>query len=217
MILRRGHLAVHGRRNPFVAHEGILPMAVMVAACVLLIRYYNPWSALVPGTIFVFMYLLFRDPLRDVPPVALGVVSPADGEVVAVTTTDKCVVQGEAHLIRIRINSLGTYTARSPIEGKVMDLHSSVQGVGPDCPANALWVQTDEGESVVLQFQGYRFGLAPRSFVRYGERVGQGDRCAYLRLAEFAEVYMPIDGKVLVEPGQRVVAGTDLIGTVPHP
>jgi phosphatidylserine decarboxylase len=192
-------------------------MAVMVAACVLLIRYYNPWSALVPGTIFVFMYLLFRDPLRDVPPVALGVVSPADGEVVAVTTTDKCVVQGEAHLIRIRINSLGTYTARSPIEGKVMDLHSSVQGVGPDCPANALWVQTDEGESVVLQFQGYRFGLAPRSFVRYGERVGQGDRCAYLRLAEFAEVYMPIDGKVLVEPGQRVVAGTDLIGTVPHP
>lgn len=191
-------------------------MLVMATACVLLILYYNPWSALVPGIIFAFMYLLFRDPLRVVPPVALGVVSPVDGEVVAVETTDKCVIQGEAHLIRIRINGLGTYTARSPVEGKVMDLHSSVQGVGPECPANALWVQTDEGDSVVLQFQGYRFGLAPRSFVRYGERIGQGHRCAYLRLAEFAEVYMPIDGKVLVEPGQQVVAGTDPIGTVPH-
>ena len=217
MILRRGLLAVHGRRNPFVAHEGILPMVLAVAACVLLIRYYNPWSALVPGTIFVFMYLLFRDPLRDVPPVALGVVSPADGEVVAVATTDKCVVQGEAHLIRIRINSLGAYTARSPVEGKVMDLHSSVQGVGPDCPANALWVQTDEGDNVVLQFHGHRLGLAPRSFIRFGDRIGQGHRCAYLRLTQFAEVYMPIDGRVVVEPGQSVVAGSSLIGTVPQP
>ena len=70
------------------------------------------------------LFLLFRDPRRDVPPVALGIVSPVDGEVVEVETTDRCVVQGEAYRVRIRINALGTYTARSPIEGRVMDLHS---------------------------------------------------------------------------------------------
>lgn len=192
-------------------------MVLVAAAGILLIRYSNPWFALAPGVLLVLMFLLFRDPLRSGPSVALGVISPTDGEVVAVETTDKCVVQGEAHLIRIRINSLGTYTARSPVEGKVMDLHSRAEGVGPECPANALWVQTDEGDSVVLQFSGYRFGLAPRSFIRFGERIGQGHRCAYLRLAQFADVYMPIDGKVLVKPGQRVIAGIDLIGTVPHP
>jgi len=208
---------VHRKRNPFVAGEGVLPMLLMVFAAVLLIRYYNPWFALIPATIFVFMYFLFRDPIRRGPSVALGVISPTDGEVVAVDTTDKCVVQGDAHRIRICIDSFGTYTARSPIEGKVMDLRSHLQGVGSDCPANALWVQTDEGDDVVLQFNGYRLGLAPKSFIRFGERLGQGHRCAYLRLAQFAEVYMPIDGKVLVEPGQRVVAGRDVIGTVPHP
>jgi phosphatidylserine decarboxylase len=208
---------VRGKRNPFIAAEGVLPMLVVAAAGVLLMRYTDPWYGLMPGVILVLMYLLFRDPIRATPPVALGVLSPVDGEVVAVATTDKCVVQGEAHVIRIRIDSLGSYTARSPIEGKVMDLHSSVQGVGPDCPANALWVQSDEGEDVVLQFHNYRFGFAPRSFIRFGERIGQGGRCAYLRLAQFAEVYMPIDGKVLVEPGQKVVAGSDVIGTVPHP
>ena len=192
-------------------------MFVMLAAVVVLIRYFDPWYALLPAVILVFMFFLFRDPIRIGPSVALGVVSPVDGDVVAVDTTDKCVVQGDAHRVRLRINSLGSYTARSPIEGKVMNLHSGVHGVGPDCPANALWTQTDEGDDVVLQFQGYRLGLAPRSFIRYGERIGQGQRCAYLRLAQFAEVYMPIDGKVLVEPGQRVVAGQDLIGTVPHP
>lgn len=192
-------------------------MLLVVAVGVLLFRYVGPWPALVPGILFVLMYLLFRDPLREVPSVALGVVSPADGEVILVETTDKCVVQGNAHRIRIRVSSLGTYTARSPIEGKVLDLHSREEGVGPECPANALWVRNDEGDDVVLQFGGYRLGLAPRSFIRFGERIGQGHRCAYLRLAKFADVYMPINGKVLVEPGQQLKAGTDLIGMVPHP
>lgn len=208
---------MHGRRNPFVATEGVLPMLLMAVLAVVLIGYYDPWLALVPVILLVFMFLLFRDPLRDVPSVALGLVSPVDGEVVLVEKTDRCVVQGEAYRIRIRINSLGTYTARSPMEGRVMNLHSSVEGVGPDCPANALWIRNDEGDSVVLQFHGYRLGLAPRSFIKIGERVGQGHRCAYLRLARFAEVAMPIEGKVLVEPGQCVSAGADLIGTVPHP
>lgn len=205
---------VHGKRNPFIAQEGILPIVLVVAVGVAIIRYSNPWFALAPLILVVLLFLLFRDPAREVPSVAMGVISPADGTVEVVETTDKCVVQGEAHRIRIRVNSLGTYTARSPVEGKVMDLQSAAEGVGPDCPANALWVQTDEGESVVLQFLGYRFGLPPWSFIRYGERIGQGHRCAYLRLAQFADVYMPITSKVLVKPGQQVVAGEDLIATL---
>ena len=208
---------MHGRRNPFIASEGVLPMLLMAVIAVLLARYYGPWHALLPVVLLALMFLLFRDPTRDVPSVALGLVSPVDGEVVLVEKTDKCVVQGEAYRIRFRIDSLGTYTARSPMEGRVMNLHSSTEGVGPDCPANALWVRNDEGDSIVLQFHGYRLGLAPRSFIKIGERVGQGHRCAYLRLAQFADVYTPIAGKVLVEPGQRVTAGSDLVGSVPHP
>ncbi len=208
---------MHGRRNSLVASEGVLPMLFMAVGAVLLFRYYEPWSALLPTVLFVLMFLLFRDPTRDVPSVALGLISPVDGEVVLVEKTDQCVVQGEAYRVRIRINSLGAYTARSPMEGRIMNLHSSIEGVGPDCPTNALWVRNDEGDNIVLQFHGYRLGLAPRSFVKIGERVGQGHRCAYLRLAQFADVYMPVAGKVLVEPGQRVMAGSDLIGMVPHP
>ena len=208
---------VHGRRNPFVAQEGILPMVLVAAVGGFLIRYSDPWLALVPAVVLVLLYLLFRDPLRDAPSVALGVVSPVDGEVVLIEQTDRCVVQGEAHHVRIRIDSLGTYTARSPVEGKVMDLHSAAEGVGVDCPGNALWVRTDEGDDVVLQFGGYRLGLAPRSFIRFGERVGQGHRCAYLRLAKYADVFIPIAGKVSVRTGQAVRAGSDLLGTVPHP
>jgi phosphatidylserine decarboxylase len=208
---------MRGQRNPFVAQEGLLFLALVAALVVFLLRYSDPVLALIPAAALVLLFLLFRDPRRDVPPVALGIVSPVDGEVVEVETSDRCVVQGEAYRVRIRINALGTYTARSPIEGRIMDLHSRIEGVGPDCPANALWVETDEGDSVVLQFHDYRFGIPPKSFVRLGERVGQGSRCAYIRLARFAELYLPINGKVYVKPGQNVTAGEDLIGAVPHP
>ena len=95
---------------------------------------------------------------------------------------------------------------------------SRLEVIGPlaadtvvDYRTNALWVRTDEGDDVVLQFRGYRLGLAPASFVRYGERLGQGQRCAYLRLTRVAEVHLPIESKILVEPGQRLTAGVDLI------
>jgi phosphatidylserine decarboxylase len=192
-------------------------MLLSAALCALAWRYHSVWLALLPAAFFALFYLLFRDPERDVPAVALGIVSPVDGEVMAVDTTDHCVVQGEAYRIRIRISPVGTYTARSPIEGRVMDLSSKLDGVGRDCPANALWIATDEDNSVVLQFHEYRLGLAPLAFVGLGERLGQGQRCAYVRLARIAEVYLPIDGKVHVEPGQVVRAGSDVIAAVPHP
>jgi phosphatidylserine decarboxylase len=197
---------LHGRRNQYVAHEGLPFLATAVIAFVWLIRNHDFWYAPAPLLAFVFLYLLFRDPVRAVPSVALGVVCPVDGEIVRIDTVDNEEPHSAAHRIVIRVNSLGTYTARSPVEGKIQDLGS-----------NALWVQTDEGEDVVLQFSGYRFGLAPRSFARFGERLGQGQRFAYLRLTRLAEVRLPISGKVTVEQGQTVIAGIDVIATLPHP
>jgi phosphatidylserine decarboxylase len=205
------------QNTPLIAREGIPFIALSLALVPLALRYFAPWAVILPLAAAAMLVLLFRDPRRAVPPVALGVVSPVDGEVVDVDTTNRCVVQGEAYRIRICIDHLGTYSARSPVEGWVMDLSSKLGGVGSECPVNALWLETDEGNSVVLQFHEYRLGLAPKAFVQIGQRVGQGQRCAYIRLARFAEVYLPIAGRVHVEPGQRVTAGSDLIGAVPHP
>lgn len=204
---------MYRRRNPFVAHEGVAPLVLVAALGIVIVLYANPWLALIPAILFVYLFLLFRDPRRPVPAVALGVVSPADGEVVTVEKTEACFLPGETYRIRIRINSFGTYTARSPVEGTVMDLRADAPE-NVDCPANALWIKTDEGDDIVLQFHGYRFGIAPRSFVGFGQRIGQGHRCAYLRLARYADVFMPVTGKVAVAPGDEVLAGSGLLGSV---
>jgi len=197
---------LHGRRNPFVAQEGIPFLALTLLLTVLLIRYGEPWTAIFPAGVFALLFLLFRDPRRDVPPVALGVVSPVDGRIVEIRQLEQGKQGAPTHCVLIRINSLGTYTARSPAEGKILDLGKK-----------ALWVQTDEGDDVFLTFRGYRFGLAPFSFARYGERLGQGQRCAYLRLTRVAEVQWAVDGTVQVQVGQLVTAGIDMLGSVPRP
>jgi phosphatidylserine decarboxylase len=208
---------LEGRRNPFIAGEGIPFLLAAAAAFFAALRFLDVGFAVAAGLLFFVLVLVFRDPRRDIPASPLGVVSPVDGRVISVDLVDKGVLHGEAHRVQIRIDSFGTYTARAPIEGKVNSLASVNGGQVNDYRTNALWIQTDEGDDVVLQFHGYRFGLAPQSFIRYGERVGQGQRCAYLRLTRVAELHLPIESKILVNPGQVVVAGSDLIGKVPHP
>ncbi len=208
---------MEGRRNQFIAREGIPFLLIALTGSWLTFYFLGVLPALTPALAVLWLFLVFRDPRRHIPATPLGVVSPVDGRVAAVDLVDKGVLQGEAHRIVIRINSFGTYTARCPVEGKILDLKALEADTVVDYPTNALWVQTDAGDDVVLQFHGYRFGLAPRSFIRFGERLGQGQRCAYLRLTRFAEVHLPIDSKILVEPGQAVAAGADLIAKVPHP
>ena len=190
----------------------------MVAAFVgmwLAFRYLGLVYVLAPAALLALFWLVFRDPRRQIPAMPLGVVSPVDGRVAAVDLVDRGVVQGEAHRIFISIDMLGTYTARCPVEGVIKDLNTLAAEKIVDYRTNALWVQTDEGDNVILQFHGYRLGLAPSALVRYGERIGQGQRCAYLRLTRVAEVHLPIAARVLVEPGQRVTAGLDVIGKLP--
>jgi phosphatidylserine decarboxylase len=208
---------LRGRRNPWVAREGIPFLLLAALACWLTYRQGGLAWLPVPGSFFVAFYLVFRDPHRAVPAAPLGVVSPVDGEVTRVERVEGGVLQGRAHRIVIRIDSLGTYTARSPVEGKITDFSTASKERVRDYRTNALWLKTDEGDDVVLQFTGFRFGIPPRSFARYGERLGQGSRCAYLRLTRYAEVHLPVASKVLVEPGQTLRAGTDLIGRLPHP
>ena len=207
---------MRGRRNPFVAHEGIPFLLASALSTWLAWRFLdNVWLGLA-AFVFVLLFLVFRDPRRPIPPEPLGVVSPVDGEVLSIERIDGGVIEGGAHVISIDIDGLGTYTARCPVEGKVMDAGSVADERTISGRGRVLWVQTDESDDVILRFSGNRFGLAPKALTRYGERLGQGARCAYLRLVREAVVHVPVESKLLVKAGDRVIAGSDLLARLPH-
>jgi phosphatidylserine decarboxylase len=204
-----------GKRNPFIAREGIPWMVLVTVVFGLLYQFADAVYLVIPVVVFVWLFAVFRDPIRNIPAVPLGLVSPVDGIVTEVGLTDHSVLGGEAHRIVIEIDSLGSYTARSPSEGKIMDFRGDGEKESVRKLSSGLWIQTDEGDDVVLQFKRHRFGLAPLALLSFGERIGQGQRCAYLRLSRVAELQFPIHGRMLVEPGQRVIAGCDVLGKLP--
>ena len=79
------------QNTSLIAREGLPLIVLVLAMAALSLRYLPWWVALVPLGVVVLLVMLFRDPRRSVPPVALGVVSPVDGEVVDVDTTNRCV------------------------------------------------------------------------------------------------------------------------------
>lgn len=207
---------MQGRRNPFIAQEGI-PLLLASAVLVWLTWMYLPvWFTAIPAAMTLVLFLVFRDPRRSIPSSALGIVSPVDGTVVSVESLEVGLTDKGRCRVTMEVDPMGTYTARSPVEGSIRDLSSETLTRPFTAATNVLWIQTDEGDNVVMGFKGYRLGLPPRSFVRYGERLGQGQRCAYLRLVKYVEVEVPGESKIAVTPGQVLVAGTDLIGTLPH-
>jgi phosphatidylserine decarboxylase len=208
---------LNDRRGPFVAPEGVPFLLALAALTALAWYFWGVTRAWIPLALLVYLYMIFRDPQRAVATAPLGVVSPVDGRVVQFGRSDDELLEGERQRITIRVTSFGAYTARAPVEGKVMDLHTLAESSSSAGSAAGLWVATDEGENVLLQFHGNRFGIAPRAFLSYGERVGQGQRCAYLRLTKYADVELPAAARILVEKGQRVSAGADLLAQLPPP
>jgi len=170
------------------------------------------WSAPL-FVLLCWLFLLFRDPRRDVPPLPLAVMAPVDGRVTEVGY-HQGLLPGRWKKITISTNHLGAYTVRSPIEGAIHDVRDNAREIDPRGRTSGLWVTSEEEDDVVLLFPGRHERFGPKAFVRYGERVGQGQRFAYLRLAPKAEVYLPESAEITVQVGNRVLAGSSVLANL---
>jgi len=174
------------------------------------------WAGLPLAVLLAGLVLLFQDPWRDIPAAPLGVLAPVDGVVTEITGAGPGILDREAVRVTMRINNFGAYTARSPIEGKVLDPRDNLSDHSRWLDVHGMWVRSDEDDDVVVLIHGAKWLGAPKAFLGYGERVGQGQRFAFMRLARTADVYLPADAHVRVKTGQSVRAGTDSLAELRH-
>lgn len=211
-------------RHPYIAQEGWLFIGCLLILNLLLSYWLkNIWAT--PGwLLFVFSLVMYRDPNRVIPSLPLALVAPVDGKVSLIEKTVDPYIERQAWRIVITMNPFNVLSARSPTEGKVMNQWHGMKHENPNARESAKasrhrfaqWVQTDEGDNVVMSVQ-QRYAI-PRSrcYVQSGERIGQGQRCGYLSLGAVVEVYIPENSRVDVEVGQRVRAGSQVIATLVH-
>jgi phosphatidylserine decarboxylase len=169
----------------------------------------------------------FRHPNRT-PPTRPGVVvAPADGQVCLIDTVPPPAELGLAPdpvpRISIFLSLLDAHVQRTPVGGEVLAVeHRPGRFHSADLPAasednerNSVVIRTPEGHQVVVVQIA---GLIARRIVcdlHAGDRVAIGDTYGLIRFGSRLDTYLPAGSEVLIESGQRALAGETVLATLP--
>lgn len=204
-------------RYPIVAREGWLWIAVAIIPATVVFVLYGMLS-LPLWALVVFLLFLFRDPARKIPAVPLGIVSPVDGKIVAIDTVHDSYLDRQALSITVKMDFTSVYSAYSPMEGKVLEQWLGVPRkiADEEVATYAQWIQSDEKDDLVLAIEASSRQSRPQCYAQSGERIGQGQRCGFIRFGSQVEVLIPVSSRIDVSVGDTVSAGTDIIATLVH-
>ncbi|MDX1811716.1 MAG: hypothetical protein R3240_07210 [Gammaproteobacteria bacterium] len=201
------------KKHPAVAQEGWPYLAVVAIIVLTMIIIGQHVLAAMCSLLLAASFFAYRDPERKIPPSPLGVVSPVDGHIRNIKVWKNELTQEEMQCVTIRLNILGVYSCRSPIEGKI------VKQTHARRKARLLefynWIQTDEGDNVLWNVKSRGFSRA-RFYMAAGERLGQGQRCGFLPFFAKIDLYLPLHSTLNVNIGDKVVAGESVIAKIVH-
>ena len=213
-------------RYPLIAREGWLWIAIIAVSAAIVNLSYGILS--LPLWLLVLISLfLFRDPMRKIPAVPLGIVSPVDGKIIAIDNVQDAYLNRPAICISVKMGFTNVYSAHCPMEGKVQEqwfaTPRKIQNANSNAPAEeidteletyAQWIQSDEGDDLVMVIGAH--SLRPQYYAQSGERIGQGQRCGFIHFGSQVDVLIPQTSRVDVSVGDHVLAGADIIATLVH-
>ena len=177
--------------------------------------------ALTGLAITFFICWFFRDPDRVVPIYEGAVVSPADGRVILVAPVEESsFIAGKCIKISIFMTIFNVHVNRIPHEGKVKGISyfpgkffsANLDKASKENEHNAVLIETDKGKAVcVVQIAGF---IARRIICRLkeGDSVRRGERFGMICFGSRLDVYLPADAKISVTVGNRVKAGSSILG-----
>jgi phosphatidylserine decarboxylase len=172
----------------------------------------------------LFICYFFRDPDRVVPDRDGAVVSPADGKVIKVETVAKGRFYNESCLkISIFMSIFNVHVNRVPFSGEIARVayfpgkffSANLDKASSDNEHNAVFLKTDKGREICfVQIAGL---VARRIIchVQEGQTVKRGQRFGLICFGSRLDVYLPTDTNISVKVGDRVRAGTSVLGELP--
>lgn len=209
-------------RYPLIAREGWKLIFFSVLVAILVQISMGVWFALAVWAIVGALFVTYRDPPRDVPALPLAIIAPVDGSVVAIRELDDQFIGRTATCISIKKPWYRIMSIRSPMEGKIQKqwYRKTDKQSDPNDSVNqhkfTQWVQSDEGDDVVISVQPVFAERMLRCYSQAGERIGQGQRCGSFQFGAMVDVLLPTGSDVKVKVGDHIKAGSDTIATLIH-
>jgi phosphatidylserine decarboxylase len=174
---------------------------------------------LVPAIVFVaFTLYFFRDPDPKVPEGADVVVAPGHGKVDLIDETDEPnVLRGRCRRISIFLSVFDVHIQQAPVAGKVSFLKHTpgayLNAMRADCAdhnENVLIGLTTSGSKPVNVGVRLITGLIARRIVPWiseGTVVSKGERISLIQFGSRVNLYLPLNSRIEVKLGDRVVGG----------
>ena len=163
----------------------------------------------------------FRDPPRIIPEIQGALVSPADGKIITASIVDNSpYFTGQVMKISIFMSVFNVHVNRVPYDGKVKEISydpgkffsANLDKASLENEHNAVFIDMDNGKPLcVVQIAGL---IARRIIcnIHAGDRVTRGQRFGLICFGSRLDVYLPTDIKLNVSVGDKVKAGTSILG-----
>lgn len=198
---------------------GLGLIAVLIVAYTLTGAYILLYPLFAALLLTAFITFFFRDPERAIPNNALGIISPADGRVIALDNKIPQYFKGYKTRLSIFLSIFDVHINRLPLSGAVSRLeyhpgkfHAAFTEKAADSNEHTIIeITNNQGKLGFCQ----RAGTLARRIVcnlRYGQNVNAGERFGMIRFGSRVDIYMPENVRPLSRPGDRVLAGETVIG-----
>lgn len=163
----------------------------------------------------------FRDPDRVIPEEEGVVVSPADGKVIVAGPVENSpYYDGKSVKISIFMSVFNVHVNRVPFNGKVKAINyfpgkffsANLDKASQQNEHNAVTIEMDNGKPLcVVQIAGL---IARRiiCYVNSGDHLQRGQRFGLICFGSRLDIYLPTDIKLKVAVGDKVKAGTSILG-----
>ncbi len=207
-----------------IAPEGIPFAAVALAILAGLVVWAGNWDgswwiALGWAPVAVWVPAFFRNPVRTGPRKHDLVIAPADGRVVSVEEVEEPEYpNATATRISVFMNVFNVHVNRHPIAGSVeyrdyrpgKFINATLDKASQFNERMSVGVRGTHGPILIRQIAGL---IARRIVTDHapGDIVQQGDRLGLIRFGSRVDVFLPPSARMLVETGDRAVAGKTVI------
>lgn len=173
----------------------------------------------------LFICFFFRDPDRVIQDRVGAVSSPADGKVIIIEDLkENPYIEGPCKKISIFMSVFNVHVNRIPYAGTITDIryfpgkffNASFDKASSDNERNALIIETEKGvKYATVQIAGL---IARRIIcgVQAGDSFRRGVRFGLICFGSRLDIYLPPDSEVAVKIGDKVQAGTSVIGYMNH-
>jgi phosphatidylserine decarboxylase len=179
------------------------------------------------GLVATFCFCgFFRDPDRVIPNQAGAIVSPADGKVISVGPVERTsFCEGSCQKISIFMSVFNVHVNRIPFDGKVKKVGyhpgkffaANLDKASLQNEHNAVFLETANGRPLcIVQVAGL---IARRIICRVqsGDDVCKGQRYGMICFGSRLDVYLPDDAEIKVTVGEKVKAGSSVVGRFATP